>query len=83
MRKTIHTRQSEIVGATLKAIREKAGLTQRELCKLLGREHSFVSKYEQGERRIDVAEFYWICRACRANAETEAKKVMKGFAELE
>ena len=79
MRKTIHSKQGEIVGSTLKAIREKAGLTQRELCKMLGREHSFVSKYELGERRIDVVEFYWICEACGANPETEARKIMKEF----
>jgi transcriptional regulator with XRE-family HTH domain len=83
MRKTLYSRQSRLVCDTLKQIREKAGLTQRELCKLLGREHSFVSKYELGERRIDLAEFYWICRACGANAETEARKIVKGFATME
>ncbi|RZI40002.1 XRE family transcriptional regulator [Herbaspirillum sp. HC18] len=81
MRKTIYSKQNEIFGTALKEIREKAALTQRELCRKLGREHSFVSKYELGERRIDVVEFYWICKACGANPETEAKKIMKAFAE--
>lgn len=82
MQKTIYSEQSKIVGNTLKEIRERAGLTQRELCRLLEREHSFVSKYELGERRIDMAEFYWICKACGANPETEARKIMKAFASV-
>jgi transcriptional regulator with XRE-family HTH domain len=82
MQKTIYSEQSKIVGDALKEIREKAGLTQRELCRLLDREHSFVSKYELGERRIDMAEFYWICSACWANPEVEARKIMRAFARV-
>ena len=62
-------------------MRERAGLAQRELCRKLGREHSFISKCELGERRIDIVEFYWICEACGANPESEAKKIMKAFAD--
>lgn len=83
MQKTIYSEQGRIVGNALKEIRERAGLTQRELCRLLEREHSFVSKYELGERRIDMAEFYWICTACGANPETEARKIMKAFASVD
>ena len=45
-------------------MRKAAGLTQRQLAKRLKREHSFVSRIELGERRLDVVEFYWVCRAC-------------------
>lgn len=83
MLKTIYSDQSQVVANTLKEVRETAGLTQRELCRKLGREHSFVSKYELGERRIDIVEFYWICKACEANPETEAKKIMRAFADLD
>ena len=82
MRKTISSEQSRIVGETIRAIREAAGLTQRELCKKLGREHSFISKCELGERRIDIVEFYWICEACGVSPENEAKKIMKAFTNL-
>ena len=37
--------------------RKNAGLTQAYVAKRLGRPQSFVSKYETGERRVDVAEF--------------------------
>lgn len=37
--------------------REAAGLTQTEVARRLGKPQSFVSKYERGERRLDVTEF--------------------------
>jgi transcriptional regulator with XRE-family HTH domain len=36
--------------------REEAKLTQREVAKELGLSHSFLSKCETGERRVDVME---------------------------
>lgn len=83
MRKTIHSAQSKLLRATLKEIRERADLSQRQLCRLLGREHTFVSKYESGERRIDIVEFYWICKACDAAPELAARKLMEAFAEMD
>lgn len=37
--------------------RKDAGLTQREVATRLDRPQSYVSKYENGERRLDVVEF--------------------------
>ena len=41
--------------------RERAGLTQAEVAQRLRRVQSFVSKYEQGERRLDVVDFIAVC----------------------
>ena len=43
--------------------RREAGVTQMELSRALGKPQSFVSKYESGERRLDVIEFITICEA--------------------
>jgi transcriptional regulator with XRE-family HTH domain len=43
--------------------RKSAGLTQVGLADRLGRPQSFVSKYERGERRLDVIELCEVCRA--------------------
>jgi transcriptional regulator with XRE-family HTH domain len=37
-------------------LRKKAGLSQAELAKQLGKPPSYVGKYELGERRLDVIE---------------------------
>ena len=43
--------------------RKSTGLTQVELADRLGRPQSFVSKYERGERKLDLIEFCEVCRA--------------------
>jgi transcriptional regulator with XRE-family HTH domain len=43
--------------------RKDADLTQAELSLRLNRPQSFVSKYERGERRLDVVEFGEVARA--------------------
>lgn len=43
--------------------RKATGVTQVELAGRLGRHQSFVSKFERGERRVDVVEFCQIAEA--------------------
>lgn len=43
--------------------RKNARLTQTELSARLERPQSFVSKYERGERRLDVVEFCDVAKA--------------------
>lgn len=47
----------------IKDARLAADLTQTQLAKRLGTQQSFVSKYESGERRLDVLELREICQA--------------------
>jgi transcriptional regulator with XRE-family HTH domain len=44
------------------AAREEAGMNQREVSKSLGFSHSFLSKCETGERRIDIMELLQLAK---------------------
>lgn len=50
--------------------RRKKGLTQVEVAESLNKPQSFVSKYESGERRLDVIEFIKVCKALRIDPAT-------------
>ena len=54
---SVHTERYQRLLAMLVQARKDAGLTQAEVARRLGKPQSFVSKYENGERRIDVVEF--------------------------
>lgn len=54
------------VGERLAAARKRAGMTQRELAAKLGKPQSFVSSYENGQRRVDLLEFEKIAGALGA-----------------
>lgn len=53
----------------LKQSRIDQGLTIRELGDKLGRPSSFVTKTEQGERRLDVAEYVLYCEVLKIAPE--------------
>lgn len=47
----------------LAAARAEQGLLQSEVAERLGRPQSYVSKYERGERRLDMPEFLEVADA--------------------
>jgi len=47
----------------LKQIREDKGIRQVDLAENLGVPQSFISKYESGERQLDILELRQICIA--------------------
>lgn len=49
--------------SVLSEIRNEQGVTQAELAALLGKPQSFVSKIENGDRRIDLIELIAIADA--------------------
>ncbi len=65
--RSVNTAEYQAVLKVLVAARERGGLTQQRVADRLDRHQSFVSKYENGERRLDVAEFLWVLRALRAD----------------
>jgi DNA-binding Xre family transcriptional regulator len=63
MRKSIHTEKQKLLQVFLRELRLQKGLRQEDLAKRLGTPQSFVSKYEAGERRLDLLEVREICIA--------------------
>jgi transcriptional regulator with XRE-family HTH domain len=53
---------AKLVAALIEA-RKRAGLTQDQLARRLGRDQTFLSLIERGQRRIDVIEFITIAKA--------------------
>ena len=60
---SINTSEMAALLKWLREAREASGLSMRDLACRLGKPHSYVQKVESGERRLDVVEFVWYCRA--------------------
>jgi predicted transcriptional regulator len=58
-------------------LRRKKGLTQASLAGMLGVPQSYVSKYELGERRVDLVETLEICRALDTDPITFVRELIK------
>jgi len=58
-----HDAEQRRLQLLLRRLRTEAGLRQKDLADRLGQPQSFVSKYESGERRLDLIELRQICRA--------------------
>ena len=63
MEKSIYSEDQERLQGLLRHLRVDAGLRQVDLAHRLGQPQSFVSKYESGERRLDLLELRHICLA--------------------
>ena len=57
MANPLHRTEYKIFRVSLIKARKDSGLTQVEVAERLNKPQSFVSKYERGERRLDLAEF--------------------------
>lgn len=51
------------LAALLRQIRLDANLTQSQLAEKIGQTQSYVSKYENGEQRLDLIELETVCKA--------------------
>jgi transcriptional regulator with XRE-family HTH domain len=76
MAKSLQAQRYRHLPAMLREIREKAGLTQRELARRLGIAHTMVHNSETAERRVDITEFADWCAACGVDP-------LKAFADLQ
>lgn len=63
LEKSIHTEDYRRLCRRLRELRESAGLTQIELAERLGSSQSYVTKYETGDRRLDLIQLRSVCDA--------------------
>jgi transcriptional regulator with XRE-family HTH domain len=67
------------VPVLLRALREEAGLTQRELGKRLKKPQSWIYNCETANRRVDVSEFVAWARACRIDPQAALARLLESL----
>jgi transcriptional regulator with XRE-family HTH domain len=72
-----HNMMYRLLPPFLKEMREKAGLTQRELGKIINKPHSYIYNCETANRRIDITEFIVWSKACGVDAKTAFARLLK------
>lgn len=77
MTKSVHTRNYRLFLELLIEARKDAGVTQEQLARRLNRPQSFVSKCENGERRVDVIELIQILQSIGVEPIGFIKRIVK------
>jgi transcriptional regulator with XRE-family HTH domain len=78
MNKSIYTKRQKRLRALLREARKNAGMTQDQLDRRLGAYKTFVSKYEKGDRRLDVVEFIAVAEVLGVEPEEVIAAVRAG-----
>lgn len=74
MSKSTFTNEYAVFRDLLRELRTDSGFTQVQLSETLGMPQSFVSKYETGERRLDMIEVRAVCTSLGITLSTFVKK---------
>ena len=74
MQKSLSSSKQKSFLGLLRQVREEAGLRQIDVADRLNQPQSFVSKYESGERRLDLLELELVCEACDVNLSEFVKR---------
>ncbi|MEZ6146948.1 MAG: helix-turn-helix transcriptional regulator [Planctomycetaceae bacterium] len=78
MEKSVFTDEYAVVLQLLRQLRESAGVTQVEMAERLGQSQSFVSKYERGDRRLDVIQLRTICETLGSSLPAFVRSLRRG-----
>lgn len=74
-KKSIFRADYRLIIDWLSTKRQVLGITQHQLAQKLNKPQSFVSKYENCERRLDVVEFLEVCRTMGINPQEILDKI--------
>lgn len=75
--KSVFTKPYKTMLSLLISSRREKGLSQRALSDMLEKAPTYVSKYERGERRLDVVEFLEIVKVLEADPHEIIRKIAK------
>ena len=81
VKKNIRLDQQKKLLVLLRGVRVEAGVTQSELASRLARDQTFVSKYESGERRLDILELREVCQAIGTDFVTFVRKLDRDLSD--
>lgn len=79
MKKRVYLAQRARLTNLLREMRLEAGITQTDLAARIEKDQAYVSRYESGQRRLDVLEVREICQAIGTSLEQFAKKLEKAL----
>lgn len=74
MSKTIYSEDHKFLTEQLKKARQEAGLNQAEVAKILRRSQSYISKIEDGQRRVDVVQLKEFAKTYKKSLDYFIKK---------
>src|SRR5689334_7309552 len=83
VRKTTFTPEYDAFCRLLIEAREEAGLSQHQLAKRLHTRQDWVSRYEAGQRRLDMVQVWRICRAIGIDPVEFMRRLSTEMAALE
>jgi transcriptional regulator with XRE-family HTH domain len=78
MTSSIFTKEYDKFRKLLSKYRQECGVTQAKLAEKLNRPQSYISKYESGERRLDVIEFLKIAKILKMDIPKFFKELDSG-----
>jgi transcriptional regulator with XRE-family HTH domain len=79
--KSIYSTEQKVLQELLRQIRLDAGLSQKELAERISEPQSLVSKYESGERRLDLVELRQVCEALGISFTAFVTRLEEGLRE--
>lgn len=79
VKKKLYIVQRDRLISLLREMRLEAGLKQSELAARVEKDQTYVSKYESGQRRLDVIEVREICQAIGVSLEEFVKRLEKAL----